>query len=121
MRVSVVRVIKVALIVAGVAAIAGASFAAEIVKPVPRPQHGPAPVTPVATTDAPQPLPPPPGPVQQYTYGRVILMRGLMNIFSRGIDTLETELKQRGLPVKIYNHTAWNATADAMIEEYKTN
>jgi pimeloyl-ACP methyl ester carboxylesterase len=121
MRVSVVRAVMVALIAAGAAAITEASFADDIVKPVLRPQHGAAPVTPLAKTDVPQPLPPPTGPVQQYAYGRIILMRGLMNIFSRGMDTLETELKQRGLPVKIYNHTAWNPTADAMIEEYKTN
>ena len=61
------------------------------------------------------------GPVQPYTYGRIILLRGLMNIFSRGIDALEGEMKQRGLPVKVYNHTAWQPLADAMIVEYKTN
>lgn len=121
MRGSVVRAGLVALIAGSMLAIAGASLAVEIVKPVPRPKHGPAPVAPMTKSDLPQPLPPPTGPVQTYNYGRIIIMRGLMNVFSRGMDTLETELKQRGLPAKVYNHTAWNATADAMIAEYKTN
>ena len=34
---------------------------------------------------------------------------------------LEVEMKQRGLPVELYNHTSWNAVADKLIEDYKAN
>src|SRR5438128_2013823 len=114
----VVRAGLAALIVGCAIAVAGASLAAEIVKPVPRPPHAPAPAATMTKSSLP---PPPAGSVQPYAYGRIILLRGLMNVFSRGMDALEVEMKQRGLPVKIYNHTAWQETADAMIAEYKTN
>jgi hypothetical protein len=113
---NLVRVGFATLIVGCVVAVAGAGLAAEIIKPVPRPPHQAAPTM---TKSA---LPPPPaGSVQPYGYGRIILLRGLMNIFSRGMDALETEMKQRGLPAKVYNHTAWQETADTMIAEYKTS
>ena len=104
--------------IAGVLGFAGAGLAAEIVKPVPRPPHGAQPMTPVTKSALP---PAPSGPVQPYAYGRIILLRGLMNVFSRGMDALGVEMKQRGLPAKVYNHSAWEATADALIAEYKTN
>jgi hypothetical protein len=108
----------VGVMAAGVFALAGASIAAEVVKPVPRPARAAGPATPMTKSVLP---PLPKGQVQTYGYGRIILHRGLMNIWSRGMDTLDSEMRQRGLPVKIYNHTAWQATADALITEYKAN
>ena len=112
-----VRAGLVAMIAGGVIAFAGVGLAAEIVKPVPRPPHAAQPMTPLTKSS----LPPPSASVQPYGYGRIILFRGLMNIFSRGMDALEVEMKQRGLPAKVYNHSAWEPTANALIAEYKTN
>jgi hypothetical protein len=116
-----VRAGAVALAVASTMALAGIGVAAQVPKPVPRPPHeiGAAPTP--TSLDRPALLPPPSGPVQAYSYGRIILLRGLMNVFSRGLDALEIEMKQRGLPVELYNHTAWPTVADKLAEEYKTN
>ncbi len=116
-----VRAGAVALVVASTMALAGIGFAAEIPMPVPRPAHEIGSVPTPTSLDRPPLLPPPSGPVQAYSYGRVILLRGLMNVFSRGLDALQIEMKQRGLPVELYNHTAWPEVADKLAEEYKTN
>jgi hypothetical protein len=116
-----VRAGLVALVAASIVASTGIGRATEIPKPVPRPSHEIG-ATPTPTSlDRPALLPPPTGPVQTYSYGRVILMRGLMNVFSRGLDSLQIEMKQRGLPVELYNHTAWTEIADKLVAEYKTN
>jgi thioesterase superfamily protein len=43
----------------------------------------------------------------------VYLMRGLMNIFSLGMDELAAKIAQRGIPATVYNH----AEADAVVAE----
>ena len=43
----------------------------------------------------------------------VYLMRGLMNIFSLGMDQLAAAIAQRGIPATVYNH----AEADAVVTE----
>ena len=121
MRSIFVRAGLVALVAATTITSAGIGRATEIPKPVPRPSHEIG-ATPTPTSlERPALLPPPSGPVQAYSYGRVILLRGLMNVFSRGLDALKIEMKQRGLPVELYNHTAWTEVADKLIAEHKTN
>src|SRR5579883_2655538 len=91
----------VALVAASVVAGSVASRAAQIPMPVPRPPHEVASAPAPTSLDRPALLPPPSGPVQAYGYGRVILLRGLMNVFSRGLDALQIEMKQRGLPAEL--------------------
>jgi pimeloyl-ACP methyl ester carboxylesterase len=50
-----------------------------------------------------------PGPPR----GRVVLLRGLANVFSTGMDELEVTLRQGGYDAEVRNHLEWNAEAEA--------
>lgn len=43
--------------------------------------------------------------------GSAILLRGLANVFSTGMDTLARELAQAGFQAEVHNHTAWTELA----------
>ena len=47
--------------------------------------------------------------------GEVYLMRGLLNVFSRGMDTLAGRMRSRGFDAISYNHGEWQAYADDII------
>jgi Thioesterase domain len=49
----------------------------------------------------------------------VYLLRGLLNIFSLGMDTLAEELNNRGVYATVDNHTAWQSLADQAAAKYK--
>ncbi len=49
----------------------------------------------------------------------VYLLRGLMNIFSLGMDTLATELTKRGVYATVHNHSEWQSLADQAAAKYK--
>ena len=49
----------------------------------------------------------------------VYLLRGLMNIFSLGMDTLAEELSRRGVYATVDNHTSWQSLAVQAIASYK--
>jgi len=49
----------------------------------------------------------------------VYLLRGLMNIFSLGMDSLATELSNRGIYATVSNHSEWQALADQAAASYK--
>src|ERR1700730_9095395 len=49
----------------------------------------------------------------------VYLLRGLMNIFSLGMDTLSEELNRRGVYATVHNHTEWQGLADPAAAKYK--
>jgi hypothetical protein len=49
----------------------------------------------------------------------VYLLRGLMNIFSLGMDTLATELNRRGVYTTVDNHADWQSLADGAAARYK--
>ena len=48
----------------------------------------------------------------------VYLVRGVLNIFSLGMD--EIELQQQGINATVHNHLAWASIADNAAAEYKT-
>ena len=52
--------------------------------------------------------------------GRVIIMRGLWNVFSRGMDALAAKFVAAGLQVTLDSHSNWNKIADTLIEQYKS-
>ncbi len=49
----------------------------------------------------------------------VYLLRGLLNIFSLGMDTLATELNNRGVYATVDNHADWQDLADQAAANYK--
>ena len=49
----------------------------------------------------------------------VYLFRGVMNIFSLGMDQLTTELQQRGIPASVNNHVMWRVAAEEAAQAYR--
>ncbi len=49
----------------------------------------------------------------------VYLLRGLMNIFSLGMDSLAEELRKRGVYATVSNHSEWQSLADRAASNYK--
>ena len=49
----------------------------------------------------------------------VYLLRGLMNIFSLGMDTLAAELNRRGVNTTVDNHSEWQSLADQAAANYR--
>jgi pimeloyl-ACP methyl ester carboxylesterase len=48
--------------------------------------------------------------------GRVVLLRGLGNIFSTGMNTLEDKLRRAGFDASSHNHVEWRGQADAVLD-----
>lgn len=51
--------------------------------------------------------------------GEVYLLRGLANVFSRGMDTMGAKMVRRGLDARVYNHGVWKSLADNIIARRK--
>ena len=49
----------------------------------------------------------------------VYLLRGLLNIFSLGMDTLAEELKRHGIDATVHNYAEWQTLADRAAANYK--
>jgi hypothetical protein len=58
-------------------------------------------------------------PSMAQSRAHVYLLRGLMNIFSLGMDTLATELNRRGVYTTVDNHADWQSLADGAAARYK--
>jgi len=59
------------------------------------------------------------GPSVAQSRAHVYLLRGLLNIFSLGMDTLAEELNRRGVYATVHNHTEWQSLADSAAAKYK--
>lgn len=100
---------------------------AQVPTPVLRPQKAPnprasLPAPAAATTAAAQSgNGKPVAAAGPYTHGRIIVLRGLYNIFSRGMDKIAKDMEEMGLPVSLYNHSRWQVIAAKLIEEYRAN
>lgn len=57
--------------------------------------------------------------VQTRSGPQVYLVRGFLNVFSLGMDTLATKLNSRGVSVTVINHTEWRSLADQIAAGYK--
>jgi hypothetical protein len=51
---------------------------------------------------------------------RVFLMRGVLNIFSLGMDEIASRLQAQGIPAEVSNHMLWEAVADEAAADYKS-
>jgi pimeloyl-ACP methyl ester carboxylesterase len=50
---------------------------------------------------------------------QVYLIRGFLNVFSLGMDSLATELRSVGISTTVANHTQWQGIADEIAANYK--
>ena len=59
---------------------------------------------------------PPPGASGVHVY----LLRGVLNIFSLGLDDIAAKLQAQGIPVTVTNYLGWSALADEAAAEYRS-
>jgi len=57
---------------------------------------------------------------QAVSRAHVFLMRGLLNIFSLGMDQLAAQLQQRGIDASVYNHTFADAVDGRIVKMYRS-
>jgi hypothetical protein len=50
----------------------------------------------------------------------VYLLRGVLNIFSLGLDEIAAKLRQQGINVTIANYLSWSSLADEAAAEYRS-
>jgi len=60
-----------------------------------------------------------PGAAQPQPRAHVYLLRGLLNIFSLGMDTLAEELKGHDVYATVHSYSAWQTLADQAVADYK--
>jgi hypothetical protein len=51
---------------------------------------------------------------------RVYLLRGLLNVFSLGMDTLQERLSLMGFEAEVFNHNGWISIANKIAEDRKS-
>ena len=59
------------------------------------------------------------GPSMAQSRAHVYLLRGLMNIFSLGMDDLAEKINKRGVYATVHNHSEWQSLADSAAAAYK--
>jgi hypothetical protein len=60
-----------------------------------------------------------PAAAKVQTDTRVYLMRGLLNVFSLGMDTLQERLSAMGFEAEVFNHNGWITIANKIAEDRK--
>ncbi len=58
-------------------------------------------------------------PSQAQRRAHVYLLRGLVNIFSLGMDTLAEKIQHRGIYATVHNHLVWKSLADQAAAAYR--
>jgi hypothetical protein len=94
----------------------GPAFGRGAPAPGPRPEAtAPAkPVVPAATSrNAVRPVP--------AGQGSVFLLRGLLNVFSLGMDKLARKIRAKDIPVRVTNFTNWRGFANELASNYRTD
>jgi hypothetical protein len=59
-------------------------------------------------------------PPSSGTAPHVYLLRGLLNIFSLGLDGIASQLEAQGIPTTIVNYLAWESLADEAAADFKS-
>jgi thioesterase domain-containing protein len=54
-------------------------------------------------------------------HGYVIVLRGLANVFSRGMDAVAKDLEARGVRVHLDNHRYWKELAQELAKQYEAD
>lgn len=92
-------------VLAGVAPLVGASGSAAVAQTISAPERKPAQKSPNARR-------PSGGP-------HVYLLRGLLNVFSLGMDDLAQKIQRRGINATVHNHAEWESLANDIASQYK--
>src|SRR5690242_5770877 len=66
------------------------------------------------------PTPAKAAPTQAAATTHVYLLRGVLNIFSLGLDTIGARLEAQGIPVTVTNFVNWSSLADEAAAGYKS-
>jgi hypothetical protein len=53
------------------------------------------------------------------SHPHVYLMRGLLNIFSLGMDQLAAQIQSRGIDASVYNHSVADSVVNRIVQEYR--
>ena len=108
----------------------GPALAQDVPTPVPRPKvTAPAATVPATKTPAPAPAAAkapatkPADATQRVDagHGRVFLLRGLVNVFSLGMDTLARKLRAKDIPVRVTNFSNWRGFAAVLVDQYRSD
>jgi hypothetical protein len=59
-------------------------------------------------------------PMTQASQTHVYLMRGVLNIFSLGMDQIANRLEQQGIHASVHNHMLWSSVASDAAAAYKS-
>jgi hypothetical protein len=62
----------------------------------------------------------PPGAAVAASTTHVYLLRGVLNIFSLGLDDIAAQLKAQGIPVTVANFVSWSSLADEAAAGYRS-
>jgi hypothetical protein len=61
-----------------------------------------------------------PNPAAQGSDAHVYLLRGVLNIFSLGLDDIAERLRQQGIPATVSNYIFWSSLADEAAADYRS-
>ena len=61
-----------------------------------------------------------PNSVSAASTAHVYLLRGVLNIFSLGLDDIAAQLRAQGIPVTVANFASWSSLADEAALAYKS-
>lgn len=59
-------------------------------------------------------------PTQPANGAKVYMLRGVLNIFSLGLDSIAAKLEAQGIPVDVSNYLSWSAVADEAAADYRS-
>jgi hypothetical protein len=129
------NILRLARVVAGLAAFLYFGNSLSVAGPAVAAPDKPTSVSAPAPVPLPPPAPvtvPPPAPVAQPAHAaapaskplgtgpaHVYLFRGLMNIFSLGMDDLAQKIEHAGIATSTLNHSEWREVADEIAVKYK--
>jgi hypothetical protein len=59
-------------------------------------------------------------PASATTGAHVYLLRGVLNVFSLGLDEIASKLAAQGIPTTVVNYLSWSSLADEAAAEYRS-
>jgi hypothetical protein len=59
-------------------------------------------------------------PAQPANGAKVYMLRGVLNVFSLGLDDIAAKLEAQGIPVDVTNYLGWSAVADEAAADYRS-